>query len=136
MSSLTLQIGRKSAEQHGCHESRSTKLTFSDFPAYCTTVLHKYNSPAVFFLRKDTEEGAFNYATFKFCRHFINIYELVANLVVGQEELGYFHDYRIGFSNLKCCHEFVQEVCRHKDEFIKFSSKKSKASTMKVNYLI
>lgn len=135
MSSLTLQIGRKSAEQHGCHESRSSKLTFSDFPAYCTTVLHKYNSPAVY-LREDTEEGAFNYATFKVCQHIIYIYGLFANLVPGQEELGYFHDYRIGFSNLKCCHEFVQEVCRHKDEFIKFSSKKSKASTMKVNYLI
>ena len=72
MSSLTLQIGRKSAEQHGCHESRSSKLTFSDFPAYCTTVLRKHNSPAVF-LREDTEEGAFNYVTFKFFRHFINV---------------------------------------------------------------
>ena len=23
---------------------------------------------------------------------------------------------------VKCCHEHVQEVCRHQDEFIKFSS--------------
>ena len=57
MSSLTWQIGRKSTEQHGCYESRSIKLNFSDSPAYYTTVLHKYNSPAVF-LREDTEEGA------------------------------------------------------------------------------
>ena len=48
MNSLTWQIGRKSAEQHGCHESRSSKLNFSDPSAYYTTVLHKYNSPAVF----------------------------------------------------------------------------------------
>ena len=57
MSSLTWQIGRKSTEQHECYESGSIKLNFSDFPAYYTTVLHKYNSPAVF-LREDTEEGA------------------------------------------------------------------------------
>ena len=57
MSSLTWQIGRKSTEQHGCYESRSIKLNFSDSPAYYTTVLHKYNSPAVF-LREDTKEGA------------------------------------------------------------------------------
>ena len=57
MSSLTWQIGRKSTEQHGCYESRSIKLKFSDSPAYYTTVLHKYDNPAVF-LREDTEEGA------------------------------------------------------------------------------
>ena len=56
MSSLTWQIGRKSTEQHGCYESRSVKLNFGDSPAHYTTVLHKYNSPAVF-LREDTEEG-------------------------------------------------------------------------------
>ena len=44
---FTWQIGRKSTEQHGCYESRSIKLNFSDSPAYYTTVLHKYNSPAV-----------------------------------------------------------------------------------------
>ena len=48
MSSLTWQIGRKSTEQHECYESGSIKLNFSDFPAYYTTVLHKYNSPAFF----------------------------------------------------------------------------------------
>ena len=52
-----------------------------------------------FFLREDTEEGAFNYAIFKVCRHSIYIYELVANLAAGQEELDYFHGHRIGFSN-------------------------------------
>ena len=52
-----------------------------------------------FFLREDTEEGAFNYTTFKVCRHFIYIYELVAHLIAGQDELEYFHDHRIGFSN-------------------------------------
>ena len=57
MSSLTWQIGRKSTEQHGCYESRSIKLNYSDSPACYTTVLHKYNSPAVFLL-EDTEEGA------------------------------------------------------------------------------
>ena len=57
MSSLTLQIGRKSIELHGCYESRSIKLKFSDSPDYYTTVLHKYDNPAVF-LREDTEEGA------------------------------------------------------------------------------
>ena len=30
------------------------------------------------FLREDTEEGAFNYVSFKVCRHFVYIYELVA----------------------------------------------------------
>ena len=44
---FTWQIGRKSTEQHGCYESRSIKLNFSDSPAYYMTVLHKYNSPAV-----------------------------------------------------------------------------------------
>ena len=39
---------RKSTEQHGCYESRSIKLNYSDSPAHYTTVLHKYNSPAVF----------------------------------------------------------------------------------------
>ena len=97
MNSLTWQIGRKRAEQHGCHESRSSKLNFSDPPAYYTTVLHKYNSPAVF-LQEDTEEGPFNYATFKVCWHVIYIYEFVANLLTGQEELGYLHDQRIVFS--------------------------------------
>ena len=48
MSSLTWQIGRKSTERHGCYESRSIKLNFSDSPAYYTTFLHRYNSPAVF----------------------------------------------------------------------------------------
>ena len=44
-----IRYGRKSTEQHGCYESRSMKLNFSDdLPAYYTTVLHKYNSPAVF----------------------------------------------------------------------------------------
>ena len=52
-----------------------------------------------FFLREDTKDGAFNYATFKVCRHFIYIYQLVAHLLPDQEELGYFHDHRIGFSN-------------------------------------
>ena len=33
---------------HGCHESRSSKLNFSDSPAYYSTVLHKYKSSAVF----------------------------------------------------------------------------------------
>ena len=33
------------------------------------------------------------------CRHFIYIYELVAHLIAGQDELEYFHDHRIGFSN-------------------------------------
>ena len=98
MSSLTLQIGRKSAEQHECHESRSGKLTFSDFLLIVRQISLNITVQQ-FFLREDTEEGTFNYATFKFCRHFINVYELVANLVVGQKEFGYFHDHRIGFSN-------------------------------------
>ena len=56
-------------------------------------------SVQIFFLREGTEEGAFNFATFKVCRHFIYIYELVAHLFVAQEEFVYFHDHRIGFSN-------------------------------------
>ena len=48
MSSLTEQIGRKTAEEHGCYESRSIRLSFSDSPAYYTTVFHQYNSPALF----------------------------------------------------------------------------------------
>ena len=59
---------RKSTEQHGCYESRSIKLNYSDSPAHYTTVLHKYNSPAVF-LREDTEEGA-SEVTSKHCRRF------------------------------------------------------------------
>ena len=43
-----MQIGGKSADQHGCHESRSSKLNFSDYPAYYSTVLHKHKSPAIF----------------------------------------------------------------------------------------
>ena len=35
------------------------------------------------------------------CRHFIYIYELVEHLLAGQDELGYFHDHRIGFSNFE-----------------------------------
>ena len=46
--SLTWQIGRKSTEQHGCYESRSIKLNFSDSPAYYTTIHPKYNNSAVF----------------------------------------------------------------------------------------
>ena len=48
-------LGGKSVDQHGSHKSRSSKLNFSDSPAYYSTVLHKYNSTAVFF-RDDTEE--------------------------------------------------------------------------------
>ena len=35
----------------------------------------------------------------RFVGIFIYIYALVSNLLADQEELGYFHDHRIGFSN-------------------------------------
>ena len=51
-----------------------------------------------FFARRHRRRR-FNYATFKVCRHFIYSCELVAHLLAGQDELGYFHYHRIGFSN-------------------------------------
>ena len=43
-----LKNWQESTERHGCYESRTIKLNFSDSPAFYSTVLHKYNSPAVF----------------------------------------------------------------------------------------
>ena len=52
---------------------RSIKLNFSDSPAYYTTVLHKYNSPAVFCEKtpkKARNQPSASEVTSKHCRRF------------------------------------------------------------------